>query len=153
MLDRGSGIGDAARLAERELLQQALVRPVAVIVRGLFGQYSAEMLSAEDQHVVQALAAKRSREPLRERVRPRRLDRRPDHLRAVPSEDLVERRSELAVPVADQEPEPPCPLAGVHHQVSGLLGCPGPSPMSGHAQDVHGLGLDLPHEQHVRALQ
>ena len=33
------------------------------LVLGVFGQDSGEMLLAEDQHVVQALAAKRSREP------------------------------------------------------------------------------------------
>ena len=45
------------------------MRPTAVTVRGVSGQYPAEMLFAEDQHMVQALAAKRSRVPLRERVR------------------------------------------------------------------------------------
>jgi hypothetical protein len=64
------------------------------------------MLLPEDQHVVEALTAKRPREPLRKRVRLRRPDRRLDHPRAVPGEDAVECRGELAVPVTDQEPEP-----------------------------------------------
>ena len=42
---------------------------VTVVVPGVLGQHVAKMLLAEDQHVVQALAAKCSREPLRERVR------------------------------------------------------------------------------------
>ena len=62
-------IYDAVGLAEQRFPQQALVRPAAVTVRGVSGQYPAEMLFAEDQHMVQALAAKRSRVPLRERVR------------------------------------------------------------------------------------
>jgi hypothetical protein len=87
------------------------------------------VLLAEDQHVVQALAAQRANEPLREFVRPRRADRRPDHPRAVPGKDFIERRGELAVPVADQEPEPPGPVAEVRKQVPGLLGRPGPGRM------------------------
>ena len=63
------------------------------------------MLLAEDQHVVEALAAERPHEPLRERVRLRRPDRRLDHPRAVAGGDAFERRGGLAVPVTDQEPE------------------------------------------------
>jgi hypothetical protein len=68
---------------------------------------------AEDQHVVQALPAKRAHEPLRRGVRSWRPDRRLDHPRAVPGEDLVECRGELGVPVADQELEPAGPVAQV----------------------------------------
>jgi hypothetical protein len=38
------------------------VRPVPVVVPGILGQDLAEMLLAEDQHMIQALAAKRARE-------------------------------------------------------------------------------------------
>jgi hypothetical protein len=54
------------------------------------GQHVAKMLLAEDEHVIEALAAKCPNEPLRERVRPRQPDRRLDHPRAVPGEDAVE---------------------------------------------------------------
>ncbi len=40
-----------------------------------------------------------------------------------------------------------------HQRVPGLLGSPGPGWMRGDAQDVHGLGLDLYHEQHIQALE
>ena len=52
---------------------------------------------AEDQDVIQALPAKRSREPLGKCIRARRPDRRLDHPRAVPGEDLIKGHSELAV--------------------------------------------------------
>src|SRR5579864_9290406 len=68
------------------LLLPGLVWTVAVIALGILGQDLAEVPLAEDQHVVQALAAHRSHEPLRECVRPWRSDRRLDHPRAVPSE-------------------------------------------------------------------
>jgi len=41
------------------------MRPMAVIVPGILSQDLAEMPLAEDQHLVQAPAAKRSNEPLR----------------------------------------------------------------------------------------
>jgi hypothetical protein len=41
-----------------------LVRTLLVIVLGLLGQDVAEMPVAENQHVVQALAAQRAHEPL-----------------------------------------------------------------------------------------
>jgi hypothetical protein len=56
--------------------------------------------------VVQALAAKCSHEPFRERVRLRRPDRRLDHPRAVPAEDVVKCRGELASCRGYREPPP-----------------------------------------------
>jgi len=41
------------------------VRSVTVVVPGVLAQELAEMPLAEDQHVIQALAAKRSHEPFR----------------------------------------------------------------------------------------
>jgi hypothetical protein len=99
--------------------------------------------------VVEALAAKRPHEPLRERVRLRRPDRRLDHPRAVPREDAVECRSELAVAVTDQEPSPAGALAEVHEKVAGLLDGPGSGRIDGNAQDVHGPGLDLHDEEDI----
>ena len=42
---------------------QALVRTVIVIVAAELGQHLAELPLAEDQEVIQALTAKRAREP------------------------------------------------------------------------------------------
>jgi hypothetical protein len=47
---------------------------------------------------------------------------------------------------------PPCPLANAHQQVAGLLGCPGPSRMSGDAQDVHRPGWGLLYCQSAAAV-
>jgi len=46
-----------AGLTLRRFLPQTLVRAVAVIVPGVLGQDLAKVPFAEDQHVVQALAA------------------------------------------------------------------------------------------------
>ena len=66
---------------------------------------------------------------------------------------LVECCGELAVPVADQEPKGTGPLAGVHHQIPGLPGSPGPGRMSGNTKDAHRPCRDLRHEQHVHTLE
>ena len=150
-LDSGGDVDDVVGLPQRGFLLPALVRTVAVIVPRVLGEYLRQVLLAEDQHVVQALAAQRAHEPLRVGVRPRRPDRRLDHPRAVPGEDVVERGGELAVPIADEEPELPGSLTEVQHEVAGLLGGPGPGRMSRHAHDMDGPGLDLHHEQDIKA--
>ncbi|HEX5299373.1 MAG TPA: hypothetical protein VFW50_20500 [Streptosporangiaceae bacterium] len=123
--DPGGDIYGVAGLAQRVFLLQPLMRAVLVIVPRVLGQYLPQVLFAGDQQVVQALAAKCSHEPFCERVRPRRPGRRLDHPRAVPGEDVVNCRGELAVPVADQELEPAGALAEVRQEVAGLLGSPG----------------------------
>jgi len=55
-------------------LLQGLVQTMAVVVPGVPGQDLAEVPLAEDQHVVQALAAQGPHEPLRECVRGDRAD-------------------------------------------------------------------------------
>src|SRR5690242_21643120 len=48
------------------------------------------------------------------------------------------------------ELEPSGPVAEVQEEVAGLLGGPGPGKVRGDAQDVHGPGLDLQHDQHIQ---
>jgi hypothetical protein len=47
----------------------------------------------------------------------------------------------------------PLALAEVHEEVACLLGSPGSGRMGGDAQNVHGAGLDLHHEQDIKALE
>jgi hypothetical protein len=68
-------------------------------------------------------------------------------------EDRVERGGELAVPVAEQEPEPVGALVEVHQQVAGLLGDPGAGGVGGDPRDVHTAASVLDHEQDVEAAQ
>jgi hypothetical protein len=101
------------------------MQPVTVIVAAEFGEDLAQVTFAEDQNVIQALASERAHEPLGKSIRTRRPDWRLDHARPVPGEDLIEGRVELAVPVAEQELEPP------------RLARPGPSASSGPAARSH----------------
>jgi hypothetical protein len=93
-LDPGSDVDGAAGLAQREFLLLPPVRPVAIILPRTRPAASCRC-RAEDQHVIQALAARRPHETLRVRIRPRRPDGRLDHPRAVPGEDTIERGGEL----------------------------------------------------------
>jgi hypothetical protein len=105
-------------------------------VRGVLGQHAAEVLLPEDQHAVGQLGPHCQHEALGEAVRPRASRRDLDHLDADTSQHRVERGRELSGPVSDEESEPPDVLAEIHQEVAGLLRCPGPVGMCGHAQHM-----------------
>ena len=65
----------------------------------------------------------------------------------------VEGGGELAVAVADQEPEAPVGVVEVHEQVAGLLGQPGSGRVGGDAQDVYPAGGVLDDEERVEPVQ
>ena len=72
---------------------------------------------------------------------------------AVAGEDGVECGGELAVPVADEEPEAPSSVLEVHEQVAGELGDPCAGRAGGDTQDVDAPGRDLHDEEDVEALE
>jgi hypothetical protein len=102
------------------------VRSVGVEVLHVLAQHDLEVAWSDDHKVVEAFPAQCPDEPFRDRVRPRCPDRGTDDADVGAGEHGVERRGELAVPVADQEPEPLGVLAEIDEQVAGLLGDPGP---------------------------
>jgi len=124
------------------------VRPLAVVMGSELPKDSLEVTSAEDQHVVEALAASRLYPPLGERVRLRGLDRGLDDPDAFGPEDLVEGTAVLRVTIPDQKPNASKPLP--HRQIPGLLGHPGRIRVPGDAEDVHPAGPELDAEQHVQ---
>jgi hypothetical protein len=63
------------------------------------------------------------------------------------------RRRELAVPVADQEPESLGALAEIHQQVAGLLGDPVSGRVSGDPREMHAAAFVFDHEEDVEAAQ
>jgi hypothetical protein len=96
-----------------------------------------EMTRREDQHPVQTLTADGPDEPLRNRVRLRRLDRRADHLHALGSQDLIKAGAELGIPVVDEETWLlPTPLHR-HRQLSRLLNRPVTALAHRHTGDLH----------------
>ena len=105
---------------------------------------------AVNQQVIQALAPKRSTYRSAKGIRPGRPYRRLDDPHAGAGEHVVEDGRELAVTVADQEPEPGGAFTEVHQQVAGLLSRPFPGGVGGDAQDVYPPCADLHHEEHVQ---
>jgi hypothetical protein len=80
-----------------------------------------ELVAAEDEQPVQALAPHAADPALDARVGVRRPQRRPDHPHPLAVEDGVERAAELRVTVVDQEPRPPAAIAEVQEHVACLL--------------------------------
>jgi hypothetical protein len=89
----------------------------------------------------------RADEALGDRVRPWRARRCLEDLDVDGGEYGVEGGSELAVAVADEEPEASVGVVEVHEQVAGLLGQPGSGRVRGDAQDVYPTGGVLDDEE------
>ena len=112
------------------------MRSVGVEVLQVLAKYDVEVAWSGDQKVVEAFPAQGSDEAFCDRVRPGCPDRGADDLDVGTNEDGVERGGELAVPIADQEPEPVGAIAEVHQQVAGLLGHPGTGRVGADPRDV-----------------
>ena len=90
--------------------------------------------------------------PLRVRVRPWRPHRRAHHPDPIGGEDRVERDGELAVPIADQEPEPAGPVSRSMRRLRACWVAHAPR-VGGDPEQVDAAGGDLDHEQHVQPLE
>jgi hypothetical protein len=102
-----------------------------------------QVTASGDQESVGALPACTTCPALRKGVRPRRLRRTFHDLDAGVGQDRVERRGELGVTVADEEPERSADVVQVGDEVAGGLGYPGPGGVTGHAEDPDPAGSDL----------
>ena len=105
---------------------QRAVRAMPVVMIDVLPQHCSEVAGSDDQEVVEAFAAQGADEAFCDRVRPGCPDRGVDDADVGAGEHGVERCGELAVPVADQEPEPVGAVAEIQEQVAGLLGDPFP---------------------------
>jgi cytosine/adenosine deaminase-related metal-dependent hydrolase len=94
------------------------VWPVSVVVGDVLGQHTFEVPATEDQHAVEALTADGADEALGEGVGSGSSHRSADDADAVSSEDLIEARGELGVPVTDQELDGNDPVPQHHGQVA-----------------------------------
>ncbi len=143
---RGSG-------ACRRLLIQRPMWAMSVVVLEELLQYHREVALSGDQELVEAFPAERADEAFGDRVRPWCPYRGADDPDVGTGEDRVERGGELAVPVADQEPEPVGAFAEVYQEVAGLLGHPGPSGMAGDPGEVHAATAVLDNQEDVEAAE
>jgi hypothetical protein len=102
---------------------------VPVAVGAVSVQDGAEVSRPQDQDAVGALAPDGADPAFGRGVRASGLRRCLDHMDTGCDEYGVERGRELAVPVADQQPEPLGVIVEVHEQVPRLLGDPRPGGM------------------------
>jgi hypothetical protein len=82
----------------------------------------------------------------------RGLDRCADDLRTDRAPEVIEGPGELAVAVADQEPEAGL-LIKRAKEIPGLLGDPGAGGVGGDTSEVDSSGVQLDEEQHIQPLQ
>jgi transcriptional regulator with XRE-family HTH domain len=99
------GLDDINGTFRWSLIQRSMWA-VAVVVRGVLAEDSGQMTFTDDQRPVGALSADGAHPALRERVRPGRLRRSPDDADVDGGEHRVEGRGELAISVAEKEPQP-----------------------------------------------
>jgi hypothetical protein len=123
-----------------------------VLMVHVLAQDQPQVPFAGDQDPIQALTAGAGNPAFRDRVRPRRLDRRLDDSRLGRGEHCVERCGELGIPVPDQELEAVSLIVEMHQHVAGLLGHPVTSRVSGDPGQVHAAGAVLDEEQHIQAV-
>jgi hypothetical protein len=129
------------------------VRSVRVEVLHILAQYDVEVAWPDDQEVVEAFPSEGADEPFRDRIRAGCPDRGANDPHVSTGEDGVEGHRELAVPVADQEPEPVGSIAEIHQQVACLLGHPGPGGVGGYPADMHPAAVVLDNNENVEAAQ
>ena len=82
------------------------MRTVGVVMLDVLAQHRREVARSGDQEMIEAFTAQGADEAFCDRVRSRCPHRGADDADVRAGEDRVEGGSELAVPVADQKPEP-----------------------------------------------
>src|SRR6266516_4107535 len=112
-----------------------------------------ELVAADDQEPVEALAADAAGPALDVRVRVRRSDRRADDPDAFAGEDGIERRRELAVAVVDEEAHLAATIVEVDQQVARLLQHPCRVQVAGTGQVLESAAADREEDEHVQTLK
>ncbi len=123
------------------------VWPVRVVVPHVIVQNSLQLAPSDDQQVVEAFAADRADPTFREGVGVRRLDRGQDHGRADRSEDVIEGRGELRVPVANQVSHRPAAILERPDQIARLLSDPRAGRVGRDSSQVHSSSAQLDEEE------
>lgn len=111
---------DAASVWPRNALAESLVRSGSVEVSGVLAEYATKMLFAQDDHLVEALAANAAEEALADGVHVRRAHCRRDDPDTRAGGYAVELRAEFAIVAQEQLRSDPA-----LRRVAQLLGSPG----------------------------
>jgi hypothetical protein len=140
-------------LAVGWFLAASPVRPVGVVMIGVFTEGVAEMSSAGDEDAASALAPRTGGPAVADRIRARRpagvvMIRMPVAVKTASNASVY-----LASPVSDQELQAFGPLAEVHERVPGLLCRPCGGRVGGDAGQVDAARVVLDDEQHVETAE
>jgi hypothetical protein len=128
------------------------VGTMAVVVPDVAVEDAKEVQAAGDQEMVQAFPAHGANPPLGDGVGVRGLDRRANDDGTDRAPEVIEGPGELAVAVAEQEPEAGL-LIKRAKEIPGLLGDPGAGGVGGDAGEMHTPGVQLDEEQHIQPVQ
>jgi hypothetical protein len=135
----GGSRPEHCRIARRALPKRSMRTPM-IEVADIRGHYSTQTSFAEDEYVVEALGTHRFDPTLRNRIRSRRPERRPDLLNAKVSHAALERRTITAVAVVNEKTwRPSIPSAAFDY----LLGSP-LRRRTWRYRDVQNFSIDVP---------
>lgn len=129
------------------------MRSVAVVVIFVVAEYCVSVSFIHDHDAVEQLPTDAAHEAFRDRIGPRRPNRRSNDCYADGGEHGVESGGELRVAVAYEEPEPSAGVVEIHGEVAGQLGEPRAGRVGGDAEDVHAAVGVLDHEERIQAAQ
>ena len=127
--------------------------PVGVVMLDVDAQGALELSATCDQEPVKTFTADCSDPAFSERVGVRRAKRRADYLDALALEDVVESAAELAVAVADQEPDRPRPIRERPGKLASLLGCPPPIRVGTTTSEMNAAAAEFDEEEDVQAAE
>ena len=122
----------------------ALVRPGGAVVRLVLGQDGAQVCLAEDQHMVQHLAAQGAGEAFADPVHPRHLDCAARHPVPAASNTASKERVKFDPRSRIRNRMSPEPLAGAEGEVAGLVHRPFAGRAGGDATQVESIGRRAP---------
>lgn len=129
------------------------MRPVVVVVPDVAAQDVSQMMSVEDQDVVEAFRSNRSYEALGVSVGIRGTKRCAQYLSTTSGEDGVETRDVFGVAVAEKELYLDALIVNVCGHVSRLLGDPGRVRMGRDPGDPDSSATEFYEEEHVETLE
>jgi hypothetical protein len=127
--------------------------PVGVVVVDVDAQGALELSVTCDQGPVKLFTADCSDPAFSERVGVRRAKRRADYLGALALGDVVESAAELAVAVADQEPDRLRPIRERPGKLASLLGCPLLIRVGTTTSEMNAAAAEFDEEEDVRAAE
>jgi len=129
------------------------MRPAPVVMAAVDVKQVLELVAAEDEHPVEALATHAASPALGVGVRVRRRDGCADHRHSFAREEMIKAAAELGVAVVDEKAERSLAIIEGHEQVACLLGGPGACRVRRAGDELDPATLERDEEEHVDPFQ